>query len=507
MVDVAALREHGVPLNHLTADSRQVLPGVTFAAYPGENRDGRQFIPQAIQAGAAAVLWEPQGFSWNPQWSVAQQGIPRLRSQISAIASAVYGHPSHQMRVVGITGTNGKTSCSHWLAALIDQALPEQVPADHPRRACAVVGTLGNGFVGNLEATANTTPDAIVLQQSLARYAAQGAGYCALEVSSHGLEQERVSGIRFAGAVLTNLSRDHLDYHGSMQAYGAAKALLFQAAQLEFAVLNLDDDFGQSLLEPLQAAVRERAASAQPPLRLIGYTRHGRSIPPGVLGLSALQVSTPVSGIQFQLHSAWGNAPIHTTLLGAFNVSNLLAVLGAALALGFSLPDLVRGVQALHAPPGRLERWGGQNRPWVVVDYAHTPDALEHVLQTLRAGLSGQGQLWCVFGCGGNRDAGKRPLMGAVAGRLADRVVLTSDNPRQESPEAILDQVAAGVNGPCTRLVERAQAIRFALQHAAPGDVVLIAGKGHETTQEVAGRWLPFSDRGVVLEWLQSLCP
>ncbi len=517
VVDVAALRHLGLPLTSLTADSRQVLPGMTFAAYPGETHDGRHFIPQAIEAGAAAVLWEKEGFCWDGAWPVAQQGIDRLRSQISAIAGAVYGHPSHQLQVVGITGTNGKTSCSHWLAALIQYALQDLAPdaqsaADvatgvtphHAQRACAVVGTLGNGFPGHLEPTANTTPDAIVLQQALARYVASGARYCAMEVSSHALEQERVSGIRFAGAVLTNLTRDHLDYHGSLQAYAAAKTLLFYAAHLEFAVLNLDDALGQSLVERLQAGRPEGGSVLEQPVRLIGYTQQGRAIPPGVLGLSAEQVATPVTGAQFVLRSAWGEAAMQTALVGPFNIANVLAVLGAALALGFPLSALVRGVSQLQAPPGRLERWGGQDRPWVVVDYAHTPDALEQVLQTLRAGLPPRGQLWCVFGCGGNRDPGKRPLMGELAGRLADHVVLTSDNPREESPEAILDQVAAGMNAPYTRIVERAQAIRFALQKAGPADVVLIAGKGHETTQEIAGRSWPFSDRAVVQEWMQG---
>ena len=474
-VDVAALRHLGLPLQRLTADSRRVLPGMTFAAYPGTHADGRQFIPQAIEQGAAAVLWEREGFRWRQEWSVPNQAIDGLRAQVSGIAGQLCGDPSQHLWVVGITGTNGKTSCSHWLAQMMRSR----------NRPCAVVGTLGNGWPERLESAGNTTPDAIALQESLQRYREEGAWGCAMEVSSHGLEQERVSGIRFRGAVFTNLSQDHLDYHGTMEAYGAAKALLFQSAGLEFAVINLDDPFGYALVQ--------RTVGTGP--KTIGYTAAGVRPPAGVGMLSAESIVTGPDGLSFVLAGDWGRAAVSASLLGRFNVSNLLAVTGAALMGGLTSEEAAAATLGLRAPPGRLERLGGGDQPTVVVDYAHSPDALEKALVTLRETMAAGHNLICVFGCGGGRDSGKRPLMGAVAERLADRVILTSDNPRDEPPEAILDQIARGMAGSPLRIPERGAAIRKAVGMARPGDVVLVAGKGHEDTQEVAGRKLPFNDR------------
>ncbi|MDE1990324.1 MAG: UDP-N-acetylmuramoyl-L-alanyl-D-glutamate--2,6-diaminopimelate ligase [Betaproteobacteria bacterium] len=474
-MDVAALRHLGLPLQRLTADSRQVLPGMAFAAYPGTHADGRQFIPQAIERGAAAVLWEREGFRWREEWSVPNLGIDGLRAQVSGIASQLCSDPSHHLWVVGVTGTNGKTSCSHWLAQLM-QAMG---------KSCVVVGTLGNGWLERMEPAQNTTPDAIALQESLQRFREEGAWGCAMEVSSHGLEQERVAGIRFHGAIFTNLSQDHLDYHGTMEAYGAAKALLFQAAGLEFAVLNLDDPFGYGLAR--------RTVGTGP--QVIGYTTRAVEPPAGVRLLAASGIAMSPEGLEFTLDGDWGRVLVKTSLVGHFNVSNLLAVMAAALMGGLTLDQVTSAVTRLHAPPGRLERLGGGGLPFVVIDYAHSPDALEKALATLRETLAASHRLICVFGCGGNRDAGKRPLMGAVAERLADQVILTSDNPRDEAPEIIIDQIAAGMAGTPLRVTDRAEAIRKAVALARPGDVVLIAGKGHEVTQEVGGRKLPFSDR------------
>ncbi|MDE1980976.1 MAG: UDP-N-acetylmuramoyl-L-alanyl-D-glutamate--2,6-diaminopimelate ligase [Betaproteobacteria bacterium] len=474
-MDVAALRHLGLPLQRLTADSRQVLPGMAFAAYPGTHADGRQYIPQAIERGAAAVLWEREGFRWREEWSVPNLGIDGLRAQVSGIASQLCGDPSHHLWVVGVTGTNGKTSCSHWLAQLMQAA----------GKSCAVVGTLGNGWLERLEPARNTTPDAIDLQELLQGFREAGAWGCAMEVSSHGLEQERVAGIRFRGAIFTNLSQDHLDYHGTMEAYGAAKALLFQAAGLEFAVLNLDDPFGYDLAR--------RTAGTGP--HVVGYTARAVEPPAGVRLLAASGIAMRPEGLEFTLDGDWGRAAIKAPLVGHFNVSNLLAVMAAALMGGLTLDRVAAAVTRLHAPPGRLERLGGGGLPFVVIDYAHSPDALEKALTTLRGTLAAGHRLICVFGCGGNRDAGKRPLMGAIAQRLADQVILTSDNPRDEAPEAIIDQIAAGMTGTPLRVPDRAEAIRKAIALARPGDVVLVAGKGHEVTQEVGGRKLPFSDR------------
>ncbi|MDE1942227.1 MAG: UDP-N-acetylmuramoyl-L-alanyl-D-glutamate--2,6-diaminopimelate ligase [Betaproteobacteria bacterium] len=452
-----------------------VLPGMTFVAYPGTHVDGRQFIPHAIERGAAAVLWERDGFYWHEEWSVPNQGIQGLRAQVSGIASQVCGNPSHHLWVVGITGTNGKTSCSHWLAQLMQAS----------GKSCVVVGTLGNGWLDHLESAQNTTPDAIALQESLARFSEAGAWGCAMEVSSHGLEQERVSGVRFRGAVFTNLSQDHLDYHGSMEAYGAAKALLFQSANLEFAVLNLDDPFGYDLAR--------RTVGTGP--QVIGYTTRGTNPPAGVRLLSASGIAMRPECLEFTVDGGWGQVRVQAPLVGHFNVSNLLAVMAAALMGGLALDQVASAVARLQAPPGRLEQLGGHGLPVVVVDYAHSPDALEKALSTLRGTMTPGHRLICVFGCGGNRDIGKRPLMGAIAERLADQVILTSDNPRDEPPEEILDQISAGMAGVPLRVSDRSEAIRKAIALASPGDVVLIAGKGHEITQEIAGRKLPFSDR------------
>ncbi len=483
-LDVEALRAMGFPLRSLVLDSREVRPGSTFVACPGTAMDGRQFIGQAVEKGAAAVLWESEGFAWNPTWTVPQQPVQGLRKHLSNIAGQCYGHPSRHMQVVGVTGTNGKTSCSQWMASLLTSA----------GRSCAVMGTLGNGFPGHLEPSLHTTSDAIQVQRDLARFLERGADTCIMEVSSHGLEQGRVDGVRFQGALFTNLSRDHLDYHGTLERYGAAKARLFDFDDLEFAVLNHDDDFGRVLME--------RVAGRVPRVAGYGLDRTARAeVATHWLGASEIRLSS--AGMDFWLEGSWGRARVTTPLLGRFNLSNLLAVGAGALLAGMEFGDLCSAVEGLAPPPGRLERLGGMGRPVVVVDYAHTPDALEQVLKVLRELLPPAGRLVCVFGCGGDRDAGKRPLMGAVASRLADGVVVTSDNPRTELPEVIMDQIAAGISGECLRVADRNEAIRWAIEGATARDMVLVAGKGHETYQDVQGRKQPFDDRLVAQYWLE----
>ena len=464
------LAQLGVPLADLTADSRAVKLGSIFVAYPGTVQDGRAYIAEAIARGATAVLWERADFSWDERWEVPNLGIENLRGRISEIAGHVHGNPSNSLWMAGVTGTNGKTSVSQWIAAASDAL----------GRRAAVVGTLGNGLVGERVEGKNTTPDAIVLQRLLAEYLRRGARSVAMEVSSHGLDQGRVAGIRFDVAVFTNLTRDHLDYHGTMEAYAEAKFALFGARGLTHAVINTDDEWGARLAQRLRGGG----------LDIITYGNHNRA------RLAATRVSLSEAGMRFRVESEWGDADVNAPVLGAFNVSNLLAVVGALIAAGVPFAAAVDAASALQPVPGRLERIGGAAAPLVVIDYAHTPDALEKALQALRPAVAAGHKLVCVFGCGGDRDTGKRPLMGATAASLADHVIVTSDNPRGENPHDIIEQILAGIPKCRAEAIEDRQvAIFSAVHHARPGDVVLLAGKGHETYQEIAGVRHPFSDR------------
>lgn len=464
----------GVQPRRLVNDSRKVERGDIFIAYPGANSDGRNYIAAALAAGAAAVLWESRDFAWNSAWPVVNLGVHGLRQLAGELADLVYGQPSRELDLIGITGTNGKTTCSQWLAEALTAL----------ERRCAVIGTLGNGFPGDLAPSLNTTPDALDLHASLATYLRNGARACAMEVSSIGLDQGRCTGARFKVAVLTNLSRDHLDYHRTMSAYEAAKRPLFQWPGLAAAVINVDDPFGRRL-----------AADTTAPLR-IGYTLDDSTVAVDWL-IRAVDLQTQADGQRFRLVAPQGEADISTPVLGRYNVANLLAVAGTLLALGQPFAAVVEQLQTLIPPAGRLESLGGQGEPLVVVDYAHTPDALDNALAALRPVAAARGgELVCVFGCGGDRDPGKRPQMGEVAVSRADRVWLTNDNPRSEDPLRILAEIAVGA--PAARQEpDRAAAIAAAITTAAPADVVLLAGKGHEPYQEVAGRRLPFSDLAV----------
>ena len=452
----------------LTADSRAVGPGAVFAAYPGTARDGRDFIPQAISRGAAGVLWEARDYVWDPAWQVGNAAVARLKEKVGAIAAQVYGDPSRALRLTGITGTNGKTSVAHWIAQALARA----------GEKTAVMGTVGNGFPGQLAAAGNTTPDAIELQKALAGYLRAGARACVLEVSSHGLDQGRVNGCHFHTAVFTNLSRDHLDYHGDMANYAAAKARLFAWPDLQYAVLNLDDAQGAALAENLRGP------------QLIGYSLERGAALRGHL------LKCDLGGVTLAIESDWGVAELNAAVLGAFNASNLLAALGALLAAGLALPAACQALAAVRPPPGRMELLGRGGQPTVVVDYAHTPDALDKVLRTLRQAVE-NGRVICVFGCGGNRDRGKRPLMGRAAENLADQVIVTSDNPRHEDPLAIIADISAGMSARPRIEPDRARAIFEAVGAAGGGDVVLIAGKGHEAYQEIGEARIPFDDAEV----------
>lgn len=463
------------PFTAITSDSRKVQAGSLFLAYPGTHSDGRDYIAQAIQAGAAAVAWESRDFVWNPAWQVSNMAVDGLKNRVGQIAAEYYGSPSEKLAMVGVTGTNGKTSVSQWIA----QALSIL------GKKTAVIGTIGNGFVGAQAEASNTTPDAILLQAMLADYARQGAEAVAMEVSSHGLHQGRVNGVTFDVAVLTNLTRDHLDYHETMEEYAAAKQLLFSWQGLDMAVLNIDDAFGRSIASSL--------AGQGKPMMTYGLLQ-------GDVRGSDLQLHQ--HGLTMQVSTPQGKAALNAPVLGRFNAYNVLAVLATLLALKVSLHDAVAAIGKIRPVPGRMQQFGGNDKPLVVVDYAHTPDALEKVLTTLREQTSGK--LICVFGCGGDRDAGKRPLMGAVADELADAVIVTSDNPRSEDPVSIIQQVVSSIDA--VELIEpdRAIAIRRAVQSARAGDVVLIAGKGHENYQEIAGIKIPFSDAEVVIAALND---
>ena len=467
-------------IERLAADSRRCAPGVAFFAYPGEAADGRRHIGQAIECGAAAVVWEADEFAWRDEWRVPNAGVSGLKRQAGAFAHEFYGRPSESLWMCGVTGTNGKTSCTQWLAALLSAGGAKT----------AVIGTLGSGFPGALAAERNTTPDALELHCRLAEFKRGGAQCVAMEASSHGLAQGRVSGVAFDCALFTNLSQDHLDYHGSLEAYAEAKSRLFDSPGLATAVLNLDDVLGVRLAQRLSARG----------VRTIGYSLSEAAVAPGsVTGyIAAREIRAAGDGSEAEFASSWGAAGARINQPGRFNVANAMGVLGCLVAYGIPFAAAAARLVNLPALPGRMQRLGGEGRPLVVVDYAHTPDALEKALQALRpvAAVRG-GRLIAVFGAGGDRDPGKRALMGAAASRQADRIVLTSDNPRSEDPLAIIAAIRAGVTLPCVVEADRAAAIAGAVGEAREADVVLVAGKGHETVQEIAGRQLPFSDAAV----------
>lgn len=492
LFDCRMLDKLGVPIENLVADSRRVKPGDTFLAYAGDQFDARAYIPQAISAGANAVLWEQQDFSWNADWQVPDLPVTDLKSQSGFIANHVYGCPSEKMCVTGITGTNGKTSCSHWYAQAMSIL----------GKKTAVMGTLGNGFPGVLKPAVNTTPDAVSLQQDLAGFLQADAENVVMEVSSHGAVQGRINGATFSIAVLTNLSRDHLDYHGTMEAYAAAKSRLFFWPGLKYAVLNMDDIFGLELSRQLTTQ----------PVHLIGYGFRKPELDVQTDQFSMLlgeNLVANMDGLSFDVDFSGKIEHLTFDIVGQFNASNLLAVLAAMLASGVDFSDAVHALKQVTTIPGRMEKFGGQHQPTVIVDYAHTPDALEKVLQTIKSMLnstsSKTAKLFCVFGCGGGRDQGKRKLMGQVASRLADEIVITNDNPRHETPSAIIEDIVTGVSGDFNIEENRASAIYQAIFSAKPGDVVLVAGKGHEAYQQIGDATAPFDDRQVIQKILNEL--
>lgn len=473
LVKIDTALERDVDVTGLALDSRRIKAGYLFLAMPGVSADGREYIEDAIRRGAVAVLYESSD-GFEPQAApLPQYPINDLNAVAGAIADRFFGSPSRRLTVIGVTGTNGKTTCTQLLAQSLNQL----------QRRCAIIGTLGNGFPGKLDTTIHTTPDVVTVHSLLATFIADGAEFVCIEVSSHALEQGRVSGVAFDVAVFTNLTRDHLDYHGNMESYGAAKARLFSSPELKFAVINGEDKFGCELLK----SIPERVHSVS--FGLGSGDFHARSINAGHDGLS-IEISTPQ-----------GAGTIHSQLFGRFNAANLLAVLAVLLACDVSLVVAAKSLSDVAAVAGRMERFGGtSDKPLIVVDYAHTPDALEKVLTALREHTADA--LWCVFGCGGDRDRGKRPQMGAVAERLADHVLLTDDNPRHEDPEQIVNDIRAGMNSDPEVVHRRIDAIRIAVQRARPADIILLAGKGHEDYQQIGDERIAYSDRDAVAEIL-----
>ncbi len=459
----------GIQPTGVADDSRQVQPGDLFLAYPGDMADGRRYIADALARGASAVLWQPSAdFSWDSALTVANLPFESLRPLAGPLAHAVYGHPSEGLSLIAITGTNGKTTISQCIA----QVYP---------KPCAIIGTLGAGFPDALVETGFTTPEATTLMRYLADFRARNAAACALEASSIGIEEGRMNGARVDVAVFTNFTRDHLDYHGTMEAYADAKEKLFHWPRLRTAIVNLDDEFGLRLM-------RETSA-----MRVLGYAiGEARRDFPALVRAEDL-ADTPF-GQRFSLILPNGRAMVDTVLVGRYNISNLLAVAAVLHDAGLAAADVALRLSELTPPPGRMERVGGNGEPLVVVDYAHTPDALENALAALRdVAATRSGRLSVVFGCGGDRDKGKRPQMGEVAERLADRVLVTSDNPRSEDPQTIIAEIAAGMKQAEVE-ADRAAAIRRAVLEAGENDVILLAGKGHEPYQDMGSVRLPFSD-------------
>ena len=469
-----------IPLRQMQLDSRAVQPGDLFIALKGHAVDGRDFIPAAVALGAAAVLYQPEPGHPLPPYAIPCIPVPELATHLSALAGRFYGEPARQLQLVGVTGTNGKSTTTqliaNWRSLLGGVA--------------GVMGTIGNGLFGQLTPCENTTASAVAIQQELAHQLAQGADLVAMEVSSHGLVQHRVAALPFAVAAFTNLSRDHLDYHGTMAAYAAAKRSLFSGLPAADCVLNADDEVAQQWLAEIPDAVT--------------YSLAAGTVPQGGRFIEAIGLTFHDRGFSAEIRSSWGNGVLSAPLLGRFNIANALAALACLLVLGYDLKALLAVAAKLQPVTGRMECFGGGEQPLVVVDYAHTPDGLEKALEAAR--LHCRGRLFCLVGCGGDRDRGKRPMMAAIAERLADVAILTDDNPRTEDPARIIADMQAGLQHPERLLVEhqRPVAIQRALEQARMGDLILVAGKGHEDYQIIGKQKLMYSDRDTVARLLKE---
>ncbi|MCK4743089.1 MAG: UDP-N-acetylmuramoyl-L-alanyl-D-glutamate--2,6-diaminopimelate ligase [Sulfuriflexus sp.] len=486
----------------LSLDSRTVEEGFLFIACHGTQQHGLAFAEKAIQRGAIAIAYEKE-FTGQTDLSkylsaLESKNIPlieidELTVKVGFIADRFYGKPSRALKLTGITGTNGKTSCSHYLASLFSESA-----------TVAVMGTLGNGLYHALEPATHTTPDAITTHGFLADMRDRGASEVVMEVSSHGLAQGRVNGVRFDTAIFTNLSRDHLDYHNDMASYGQAKKKLMTMPGLRYAVVNADDEFGREILQTLPDTVQSIAFSLSDAMNADASVLRSSLMHLGCVQGSDLQFND--KGLSMHVSSPWGDIVIKCELYGRFNAENVLAVLSAALLNGMRLDDAAKGIEKLSSVAGRMQRVAGTaKQATVIVDYAHTPDALQQVLEAVRS--HSEKKIWCVFGCGGDRDTGKRPLMGKIADEYADEIILTNDNPRSESADEIIQQIRSAITREKHLHIEqdRAVAITYALTHAKRGDVVLIAGKGHEDYQLIGDERLAFSDVDTARNILEEL--
>ena len=458
-------------LNDIKNDSRLIQQGDLFIAYPGAVSDGRLYIEKAVQSGAVAVVYDPDNVPASFKLPVSVPCVPvaHLAEELAQIAKRFYQEPGKSLTVSGVTGTNGKTTIAYQLAQAHDLL----------GQKSAYIGTIGQGNVQQLKPLDNTTPDALCLQKLLSQYQKQGVKQVCMEVSSHALSQHRVDSIDFNQALFTNLTLDHLDYHHTMQAYGEAKAMLFAREELQWAIINQDDEY-QYLI----------SRSMKPHVKKITYGM-GASC-----DVKAMKWHSDLNGTEIEVHSPWGIHQLNIKALGQFNIYNSLAVFSSLMVSGYAADSVMQVMSRLKAAPGRMEIVA--NSPYVLVDYAHTPDALENVLTTLNQ--LKKGHLWVIFGCGGDRDKTKRPVMGKAASRYADKIVITSDNPRSEDPSLIVDEIAQGIPSsiPVTKLINREEAIAHALKAAEKEDIILIAGKGHEAYQQIGSEKLAFSDQEVV---------
>jgi UDP-N-acetylmuramoyl-L-alanyl-D-glutamate--2,6-diaminopimelate ligase len=474
-------------ISGLSLDSRTTKPGDLFFAVPGELTDGRAFINEALQKGAVCVLTTDRLMPMKAKVPVVP--FADLKNALGHIAARFFDEPARKLAVIGITGTNGKTSCSHFIAETLS-AVGKQ---------CGVIGTLGLGFIGDLKESL-TTPDPILLQATLKELYQKGAKAVAIEASSHGLAQGRLAGVEFHTKVFTNLTRDHLDYHQDMANYWAAKKKLFTDYVAQYAVINLDDDYGKKLLA--------EKGLQQGDKKFFGYTTvtaseiANKNPVDNILSTEALVLNE--DGIYARIKTPWGEGELKSTLYGRFNLSNLLATVAVLCLQGISLAAVLKAIPNLKSVPGRMTRLGGKGQPQIVIDYAHTPDALAKILASLRTHC--QGKLWCIFGCGGERDRGKRALMASIAEHSSDKVIVTQDNPRTEDPKQILADILSGFKDVTQIKIEpeRAQAIADTINLAEAQDVILIAGKGHETYQIIGKEKFPFSDEEEVKKVLKT---